>query len=222
MTDPVNESAANYQQFVEALGPKYLNSPNNREAILAVVDPILERREVVTVVDFTHVWLALTAEGKLEEPLSEAQLKLQAEERTRERNRRLEAKDRQSGGVYVDENGNIHRSHLTDAEREELQAKAESEARAEAKQIFQRIRERAQKGDEVASLEPTPNDAFNSLNAILAGVTVSTATKETKLAVNQWYKQTSSKNILHVKRSYPTIAQKADLILLKDFSQADL
>lgn len=220
--DHVNQSAENYQQFVLAMGPsRFINSQKNRDAIIGIVESILDVGTTVTVADFTQVWLDLSNSGVLDEPLSEAEQKAADEQRTIERNKRLEAQDRRSGATFVDSEGRVRTAHLSDQEKEELRSKAEAESKEEYKKALAWIKDRAKKSDGPAELGPSPIDAQNSIQAILAPITISSATKDTKQAIVRWMKETPTEHVRITRRNNPDAASKMDRILLKSF-EADL
>jgi hypothetical protein len=218
----VQQATEAYREFVQQMGPRYVHSPANILALGTVVEPILESGAMVTVHDFVNAWLLASNEGRLEEPLTEAQLKAAEQEKTRERNLRLEQKDRAAGAVFINSKGEVQKSHMSEIEKEQLLEQSKKESEAEYKKALEWIKSQGQRQNEPRPLEATPTDAVNELNSLLAGVTISTATVEHKRAIKGWYKTTSTKNIQAVKRNHPQIAEKIEKILVKDFSQVDL
>jgi hypothetical protein len=217
----IDQSAENFHIFINAMGRRYLNTPANSDAIVSVVEKIVDAGGVVTLADYQAAWLGLSNDGLLQEPLSEAEEKEAAEQRTIERNKRLEAQDRRSGATFVDSEGRVRTAHLSDQEKEELRSKAEAESKEEYKKALAWIKDRAKQSSGPAELGPSPIDAQNSIQAILAPVTISNATVETKKAIVKWMRNTPSQHVVIARRNNPDAATKMDKILLKSF-EADL
>jgi hypothetical protein len=165
--------------------------------------------------------VAASNDGLLEEPLTEAQLKAAEEEKIRERNLRLEQKDRQAGATFVNSKGEVQKSHMSESEKEELLEKSKKESVEEYKKAIAWIKGAADRRNQPQELAPSATDVANQLNNILAPTTVSTATKETKQAITKWMRSTDSNLVLAARRNNPDWAAKMDKILLKTF-EADL
>jgi hypothetical protein len=210
-----------YIQFVQHIGKRYIHSSANLLALGGVVEPIMESGGVVTVQDYMNAWLAASNDGLLEEPLTEAQLKAAEEDKIRERNLRLEQKDRQAGATFVNSKGEVQKSHMSESEKEELLEKSKKESAEEYKKAIAWIRGEADRRNQPQELAPSATDVANQLNNILAPTTVSTATKETKQAITKWMRSTDSNLVLAARRNNPDWAAKMDKILLKTF-EADL
>src|ERR1700677_470617 len=210
-----------YIQFKQKMGTRYVHSSANLLALGGVVEPILESGGVVTVQDYMNAWLQASNDGLLEEPLTEAQLKAAEEEKIKERNLRLEQKDRQAGATFVNSKGEVQKSHMSESEKEELLEKSKKESAEEYKKAIAWIRGEADRRNQPQELAPSPRDAANELNNILSPVTISSATKETKQAITKWMRNTDSKLVLAARRNNPDWAAKMDKILLKTF-EADL
>ena len=179
-----------YIQFVQQLGKRYVHSPANILALGGVVEPIMESGGVVTVQDYMNAWLAASNDGLLEEPLTEAQLRAAEEEKIKERNLRLEQKDRQAGATFVNSKGEVQNSHMSEAEKEDLLEKSKKESAEEYKKAIAWIRGEAERRNQPQELAPSPRDAAFELNNILSPVTISSATKETKQAITKWMRST--------------------------------
>jgi hypothetical protein len=210
-----------YIQFVQQIGKRYIHSSANLLALGGVVEPIMERGGVVTVQDYMNAWLGASNDGLLEEPLTEAQLKAAEEEKTRERNLRLEQKDRAAGATFVNSKGEVQKSHMSESEKEELLEKSKKESAEEYKKAIAWIRGEADRRNQPQDLAPSAIDVANQLSNILSPVTVSSATRETKQAITKWMRSTDSKLLLAARRNNPELAAKADKILLKTF-EADI
>jgi hypothetical protein len=210
-----------YIQFVQQIGKRYIHSSTNLLALGGVVEPIMESGGVVTVQDYMNAWLQASNAGSLEEPLTEAQLRAAEEEKIRERNLRLEQKDRQAGATFINSKGEVQQSHMSESEKEELLEKSKKESAEEYKKAIAWIRGEADRRNQPQELAPSAIDAANQLSNILSPVTVSSATRETKQAITKWMRSTDSKLLLAARRNNPELAAKADKILLKTF-EADL
>jgi hypothetical protein len=210
-----------YREFVGQTGPRYKHTSANLLAVGTIVERILGTGGVVTVEHFMKGWLEASNQGLLEEPLSPEQEKALEAERIKERNARLEAKDRRGGGTFVDPQGRVYNSHLSEAEKEDLLEKSSKESAKEYKKAIAWIRGEADRRKQPQELAPSATDAAYQLNNILAPVTISTATKETKQAITKWMRTTDSKLLLMARRNNPELAAKADKILLKTF-EADI
>ena len=219
--DRVQQATEADRQFVHQMGQRYVHSPANILALGTVVEPILESGGMVTMQDFVNAWLLASNEGRLEEPLTEAQLKAAEEEKTRERNLRLEQKDRAAGATFINSKGEVQKSHMSESEKEELLEKSKKESAEEYKKAIAWIRGEAERRNQPQELAPSPRDAAFELNNILSPVTISSATKETKQAITKWVRNTDSKLVLAARRNNPDWAAKMDKILLKTF-EADL
>jgi hypothetical protein len=217
----VQQATDAYKQFVHQMGPRYVHSPANILALGTVVEPILESGAMVTVEHFVSAWLLASNEGRLEEPLTEAQLKAAEEAKIRERNLRLEQKDRQAGATFVNSKGEVQKSHMSDTEKEDLLEQSKKESAEEYKKAIAWIRGEADRRNQPQELAPSAIDAANQLSNILSPVTVSSATRETKQAITKWMRSTDSKLLLAARRNNPELAAKADKILLKTF-EADI
>ena len=210
-----------YIQFKQKMGKRYVHSSANLLALGGVVEPIMESGGIVTVQDYMNAWLAASNDGLLEEPLTQAQLKAAEEEKIKERNLRLEQKDRQAGATFVNSKGEVQKSHMSEAEKEDLLEKSKKESAEEYKKAIAWIRGEAERRNQPQELAPSPRDAAFELNNILSPVTISSATKETKQAITKWMRNTDSKLVLAARRNNPDWAAKMDKILLKTF-EADL
>ena len=221
-TDAILQHAVDaYIQFTNKMGKRYIHSSENLLALGMVVEPIMAGGNTVTVEDYVNAWLLASNEGRLEEPLTEAQLKAAEEEKTRERNLRLEQKDRAAGATFVNSKGEVQKSHMSESEKEELLEKSKKESAEEYKKAIAWIRGEAERRNQPQELAPSPRDAAFELNNILSPVTISSATKETKQAITKWMRNTDSKLVLAARRNNPDWAVKMDKILLKTF-EADL
>jgi hypothetical protein len=210
-----------YIQFTQRMGKRYIHSSANLLALGGVVEPIMESGGVVTVQDYMNAWLAASNDGLLEEPLTEAQLKAAEEEKIKERNLRLEQKDRQAGATFVNSKGEVQKSHMSEAEKEDLLEKSKKESAEEYKKAIAWIRGEADRRNQPQELPPSAIDVANQLSDILSSVTIGTATKETKQAITKWMRNSDSKLLLMARKNNPEMAAKMDKILLKPF-EADL
>jgi len=210
ITDENIETASNaYRKFVDQMGPKrYIHTSENLRILGDFLERSLKDGENITLEHWLQAWLEST--GLLQEPLTEAELKAVEEEKTKERNARLEAKDRRSGRTVVDSQGRICNSHLSESEKEELLEKSMKDSKEEYKKAVSWIRGEADRRNQPQELAPTAIDAASELNNILSPVTVSSATKQTKQEITKWMRNTESKLVLMARRNNPDWASKMD------------
>ena len=217
----VQQATEAYREFVQQMGARYVHSSANILALGMVVEPILESGAMVTVQDFLTAWVSASNAGSLEEPLTEAQLQAAEAEKIRERNLRLEQKDRAAGATFINSKGEVLKSHMSESEKEELLEKSKKESAEEYKKAIAWIRGEADRRNQPQELAPTAIDVASQLSNILSPVTVSSATRETKQAITKWMRTTESKLLLMARKNNPDLAIKADKILLKTF-EADI
>jgi hypothetical protein len=209
-----------YRHFVQQLGPKrYLHTPENLRTLGDALERSLNDGENITIQHWLAAWLECS--GSLQEPLTEAELKAAEEEKTRERNLRLEQKDRAAGATFVNSKGEVQKSHMSESEKEDLLEKSKKESAEEYKKAIAWIRGEADRRNQPQELAPSAIDVANQLNNILAPVTISTASKQTKQEITKWMRSTDSKLVLAARRNNPDWAAKMDKILLKTF-EADI
>jgi hypothetical protein len=209
-----------YRLFVAQLGPKrYMHTPENLRTLGDALERSLNDGEDITINHWLRAWLECS--GSLQEPLTEAELRTAEEEKIKERNARLEERDRRAGASFVDSQGNVCKRHMSDAEREDMLEAAEKQSKEDYKNALKWIKEKAEGKNQPTPLGPSAIDVANQLSNILASVTISTATKETKQAITKWIRSADSKLVLAARRNHPDWATKMDKILLKTF-EADL
>jgi hypothetical protein len=218
----IQEATEAYRNFVGQMGKRYIHTSENLRALGDILEASLNDGENITLEHWLTAWVSASNQGLLKEPLSPEQEKALQEEKTKERNLRLEQKDRQAGATFVNAQGEVQKSHLSESEKEAMLEAAAKQSKEDYKKALEWVRSQGQRQNEPRPLDPSPIDAVNELNSLLEGVTISTATVEHKRAIKGWYKTTSTKNIQAVKRNHPLIAEKIEKILVKDFSQVDL
>jgi hypothetical protein len=209
-----------YRLFVAQLGPKrYMHTPENLRTLGDALERSLNDGEDITINHWLRAWLECS--GSLQEPLTEAELRTAEEEKTKERNARLEERDRRAGANFVDSNGNVCTRHMSDSEREEMLEAAEKQSKEDYKNALKWIKEKAEGKNQPTPLGPSAIDVANQLSNILNAVTIASSTPDTKRALTKWMRDNSSQLVITARRNNPELVAKMDKILLKTF-EADL
>jgi hypothetical protein len=124
-------------------GMKFNPIKINRDKLLALIQRDFGNEGFENINSYTVAWAALDSAGEFEPPppdIEGAKTILAAEaEKVRQRNLALERKDRGSEGFWTDDDGRVHKRHLTEEEVETQQKQAAQEAQTQYRATIQGV-----------------------------------------------------------------------------------
>src|SRR5580704_3678309 len=186
--EQVNEAYGSFVDTINKRTVRYLNTQKNADALRDYIVKTSGTPGLIFAGSWMEAWGNASAEGLLEEPLSEKEKEAQRLKRAAE----LEARDRRDG----------LNPHVTEAELEEQRQKAIDEHNKNVEAGTKRLEE-ARKAVLNPTSDPTPADALAALKS----------QPFERSHILKWLKTWDNSLIYTVRKAHPDLAVRIDAVM---------